>query len=186
MKPEEYVLLVVDDNEENRDVLSRRLIKKGFQVLVAEGGRQALAVIEAQTDDLVLLDIMMPGMTGIEVLEELRKTRSAPSCDHHVHGNDRRVEDVVQALELGANDYVTKPIDSPWCSRACSRSCGSRSRRRRRRRPSRRGFEGIWPAPRRGPAASWRGAIGSSRAYGSGAFGTVYRAIHSSSTARWR
>src|SRR5438552_1794603 len=102
VKPEDYTLLVVDDNEENREVLSRRLLKKGFRVLVAEGGRQALALVDAQPVDLVLLDIMMPGMTGIEVLEELRKTRSAAELPIIMCTAKTESEDVVQTLELGA------------------------------------------------------------------------------------
>jgi CheY-like chemotaxis protein len=109
----DFTLLVVDDNAENREMLSRRLLKKGFQVLVAEGGREALSAIESQPVDLVLLDIMMPGMSGVEVLEELRKTRSAADLPVIMATAKTDSEDVVQALELGANDYVTKPIDFP-------------------------------------------------------------------------
>ena len=71
-------LLVVDDNEMNRDMLSRRLRKKGYRVQVAEGGAQALEMIENDAFDLVLLDIMMPGIDGFEVLEKIRGA-SGPS-----------------------------------------------------------------------------------------------------------
>ena len=66
-------LLVVDDNEMNRDMLSRRLKRQGYRVAVAEDGYQALEMIKAQQFDLVLLDIMMPGINGLEVLRDLRK-----------------------------------------------------------------------------------------------------------------
>ncbi|MGB6847090.1 MAG: response regulator, partial [Thermoanaerobaculia bacterium] len=70
-------LLVVDDDEPSRDMLARRLRKRGHEVEVAESGRTALHRIEAARFDLVLLDFMMPEMSGIEVLENLRQTRSA-------------------------------------------------------------------------------------------------------------
>src|SRR5687767_9719671 len=70
-------LLVVDDNELNRDMLSRRLRRHGYEADVAVDGQAALDSIARRRYDLVLLDIEMPGMTGLEVLERLRKTRSA-------------------------------------------------------------------------------------------------------------
>ena len=67
-----YTILVVDDNELNRDLLSRRLRRDGHAVVVAEDGHQALDRVAKQPFDLVLLDIMMPGLTGYEVLEQLK------------------------------------------------------------------------------------------------------------------
>jgi adenylate cyclase len=106
-------LLVVDDNELNRDMLSRRLGGRGFAVEIAEDGEQALARIEQQAFDLVLLDVMMPGLSGIEVLQRLRERW--PESDLPVIMATARdsTEDVVEALRLGANDYVTKPLDFP-------------------------------------------------------------------------
>jgi Amt family ammonium transporter len=106
-------LLVVDDDSRNRDVLSRRLVRTGFTVLTAESGSVAMEMVSAHRVDAVLLDAMMPGMSGIETLRRLRESR--PSSDLPVimvTANDRS-EDVVEALSLGANDYVTKPIDFP-------------------------------------------------------------------------
>ena len=71
----ESVILVVDDNELNRDLLSRRLSRKGFVIDVANDGFQALEWLAHNHCDLVLLDIMMPGMSGIEVLEKVREKR---------------------------------------------------------------------------------------------------------------
>ena len=106
-------ILVVDDNEMNRDLLSRRLIKKGFAVDVAEDGFKALDWIDENLCDLVLLDIMMPGMSGIEVLEKVRETRDGTELPIiMVTAKDTR-DDIVGALRSGANDYVTKPIDFP-------------------------------------------------------------------------
>jgi len=69
-------LLVVDDDAMNRDMLSRRLARQGYTVAVAEDGERALKMIEGQTFDLVLLDIMMPGVSGLQVLEILRQRHS--------------------------------------------------------------------------------------------------------------
>jgi len=104
-------LLVVDDNELNRDMLSRRLGGRGFVVEAAEDGARALARIDERTFDLVLLDVMMPGLSGIDVLRRLRERW--PESDLPVIMATARdaSEDVVEALRLGANDYVTKPLD---------------------------------------------------------------------------
>ena len=104
---------MVDDNEMNRDLLSRRLIKSGFVVGAAEDGQVALNWLHSQPCDLVLLDIMMPGLSGIEVLREIRKTKSAAVLPVIMaSANDSR-ETIVEALQAGANDYVNKPIDFP-------------------------------------------------------------------------
>jgi adenylate cyclase len=106
-------LFVVDDNELNRDMLSRRLGSRGYAVEVAEDGERALARLEEQTFDLVLLDVMMPGLSGIDVLKRVRERW--PESDLPVIMVTARdtTEDVVEALQLGANDYVTKPLDFP-------------------------------------------------------------------------
>ena len=106
-------LLVVDDNEMNRDMLSRRLIKQGYAVATAEDGYRALAMIAAERFDLVLLDIMMPGISGLEVLEKLREQHSVADLPIIMATAKDQSEDTVNALGLGANDYVTKPIDFP-------------------------------------------------------------------------
>ncbi len=106
-------LLVVDDSEMNRDMLARRLVRRGYTVAAAENGRQALGMIADQPYDLIILDIMMPGLSGLEVLEELRR-RYAPSELPVIMATAKdQSEDIVQALRLGANDYVTKPLDFP-------------------------------------------------------------------------
>ena len=106
-------LLVVDDNEMNRDLLSRRLSKKGHRVQVAEGGAKALEMIEDEAFDLVLLDIMMPGMDGMEVLERIRGERAPSELPVIMATAKTESEDIVAALKMGANDYVTKPFDFP-------------------------------------------------------------------------
>jgi PAS domain S-box-containing protein len=104
-------LLVVDDNESNRDVLSRRLKRAGYRVETAESAAEALAILERTPVDLLLLDIMMPGISGIEFLRMLRKTHSTSELPIIMVSALSETKDVVEALNLGANDYVTKPVD---------------------------------------------------------------------------
>jgi sigma-B regulation protein RsbU (phosphoserine phosphatase) len=113
MDPASGHLLVVDDNEMNRDLLSRRLVKKGHRVQVADGGARALEMIAGETFDLILLDIMMPGMDGMEVLERIRIDHRPEDLPVIMATAKTESEDIVAALKLGANDYVTKPFDFP-------------------------------------------------------------------------
>jgi len=104
-------ILVVDDDRSNRESLSRRLIRRGYQVSTAEDGADALRQIERQKFDLVLLDVMMPGISGLDVLRKVRETTSATELPIIMATANDGSEDVVTALTLGANDYVTKPLD---------------------------------------------------------------------------
>ena len=111
MNPSPGTLLVVDDNEMNRDMLSRRLRKHGYDVVTAVDGADALAMVDAQEFALVLLDIEMPGLSGLDVLKRLRERRSTiRTADHHGHRPSRE-PDIVNALNCGANDYLAKPVD---------------------------------------------------------------------------
>jgi class 3 adenylate cyclase len=104
-------LLVVDDDAANRLMLSRRLRRQGYTVRVAENGARALGMLHAAQFDLVLLDLMMPGLDGLEVLQRVRRDKSRSELPIiMVTGKDSSA-DVVQALQVGANDYVTKPVD---------------------------------------------------------------------------
>ncbi len=104
-------LLVVDDEEINRDLLMRRLQRAGYAVDQAASGSEALAKIEAQQYELVLLDSMMPGMTGVELLKLLRATQSTSQLPVIMVTAVAESENVVEALSIGANDYITKPVD---------------------------------------------------------------------------
>jgi len=106
-------LLIVDDNELNRDVLSRRLGQKGYAVTVAAGGTEALAAAARARFDLVLLDVEMPDMSGLEVLGRLRQTYTQTQLPVIMVTARTEGVDIVEAFRLGANDYVTKPIDFP-------------------------------------------------------------------------
>jgi DNA-binding response OmpR family regulator/tRNA A-37 threonylcarbamoyl transferase component Bud32 len=108
-----HTVLVVDDNADNRELLMRRLEREGFRVLEAEGGREALALLKDGPVSLILLDVMMPGMSGIEVLQTVREAYSAAALPVIMVTARAQSEDVVDALGQGANDYITKPIDFP-------------------------------------------------------------------------
>lgn len=104
-------LLVVDDEELNRDLLMRRLQRAGYSVEQASSGSEALAKIQARTYELILLDSMMPGMTGVELLKLLRGTHSTSQLPVIMVTAVAESENVVEALSIGANDYITKPVD---------------------------------------------------------------------------
>lgn len=107
------LLLVVDDNEMNRDMLSRRLTRRGHTVHVAHDGHQALDMIDRTRYDVILLDITMPGIDGVETLTRLRKKFAPTDLPVIMATAKDQTEDVVSALRAGANDYITKPLDFP-------------------------------------------------------------------------
>ncbi|MCA1595444.1 MAG: response regulator, partial [Chloroflexi bacterium] len=100
------LLLVVDDNEMNRDVLSRRLEKQGYRVALAENGREALEVVRTQPFELVLLDIMMPEMDGYETLRCFKADETLRHIPVIVISALNEMESVVRCIELGAEDYL--------------------------------------------------------------------------------
>lgn len=106
-------VLLVDDEAVNRDMLSRRLERRGYSVGVAASGAEALAAIERESWAAVLLDVQMPGMSGLEVLQKLRERWTAAELPVLMVTAKDGSEDIVAALDLGANDYVTKPVDFP-------------------------------------------------------------------------
>jgi diguanylate cyclase (GGDEF)-like protein len=104
-------LLIVDDIRENREILRRRFERHGFRVTEAAGGMEALDWIERQAFDLVLLDMMMPDVTGLEVLARIRSKCSPAFLPVIMVTARSQSEDIVEALNGGANDYITKPVD---------------------------------------------------------------------------
>ncbi len=106
-------LLIVDDEEMNRDMLSQRLELNGYTVTAASDGRQALTLIDRQTFDVILLDVMMPELNGLDVLRLLRQRYALSELAVIMVTARDHSEDVVEAFKVGANDYVTKPIDLP-------------------------------------------------------------------------
>lgn len=106
-------LLVVDDDAQNRDLLVRRLQRGGFEVLQADCGLRALEILDSDAVDLVLLDVMMPVMGGVEVLRAVRSRRGPDELPVLMVSADGASERVVEALGAGANDYLTRPVDFP-------------------------------------------------------------------------
>ena len=101
-------ILLIDDDENICTVVSLYLKKEGFNITVATDGVSGLAEFKKKTPDLVLLDIMMPGMDGIEVIKEIRKESKTPVIMLTAKGD---TIDKVYALELGADDYIVKPFE---------------------------------------------------------------------------
>ena len=104
-------LLVVDDNEANRDVLRRHLERQGHAVTAAEDGPRALAMLRAASFDLVLLDIIMPGMDGYEVLERMKADPVLREVPVIVLSALDELSGSVRAIEMGAEDFLPKPFD---------------------------------------------------------------------------
>jgi len=106
-------LLIVDDNEMNRDMLARRLARKGYVIGLADSARDLLPRVKEDGIDLVLLDIEMPDVSGLDALQSLRESYSPNDLPIIMVTAKNQSDDIVKALELGANDYLTKPIDFP-------------------------------------------------------------------------
>jgi diguanylate cyclase (GGDEF)-like protein len=104
-------LLIVDDISDNRNILVRRFERRGFDVTEAESGLVAIDLIERESFDVVLLDVMMPGIDGIETLKRIRVLKSASALPIIMVTARSESANIVDALEQGANDYVTKPVD---------------------------------------------------------------------------
>jgi two-component system cell cycle response regulator DivK len=104
-------LLLVEDNEMNRDMLSRRLQRKGYSVVIAHDGEQGLSLACSEIPDLILMDISLPFLDGCEVTRRLKansRTRHIPVIALTAHA---LVTDRTKAFDAGCDDYDTKPID---------------------------------------------------------------------------
>ncbi len=106
-------ILLVEDNEMNRDMLSRRLERRGYQVLIAVDGGKGVAMAQSEAPDLILMDMSLPVLDGWEVARQLKaapETRGIPIVALTAHA---MVGDREKALEAGCDDYDTKPIEFP-------------------------------------------------------------------------
>jgi CheY-like chemotaxis protein len=106
-------ILLVEDNDMNRDMLSRRLLRKGYEVVMALDGQQAVEMAAAEKPDLILMDMSLPVLDGWEATRRIKAaaaTRGIPviALTAHAMSGDRE-----KALESGCDDYDTKPIDLP-------------------------------------------------------------------------
>jgi len=105
------IVLIVEDNELNRDMLSRRLMRRGFATVLAVDGVEALTLAQSKQPDVILMDLSLPGMSGIDATRLLRAntlTSKIPiiALTAHASGSDRD-----DALQAGCDDYDTKPVD---------------------------------------------------------------------------
>jgi CheY-like chemotaxis protein len=104
-------ILLVEDNELNRDMLSRRLERKGFQVLIAVDGEQGIEIAQREAPDLILMDMSLPILDGWEATRRIKAgadTKSIPVIALTAHALS---EDYGKAMEAGCDDYDTKPIE---------------------------------------------------------------------------
>ena len=110
--PDAGVILVVDDNASNRELLARRLSREGHEVHAAADGREALEMLRKRPFDLVLLDVLMPGRSGAEVLRELKADAELREIPVLMISALDEIETVIRCIELGAEDYLAKPFDA--------------------------------------------------------------------------
>lgn len=106
-------ILLVEDNEMNRDMLGRRLMRKGYQVVTAVDGAEGIAMAQQEAPDLILMDISLPVIDGLEATRQIKaavETRSIPIIALTAHA---MAGDMEQASAAGCDDYDTKPIDFP-------------------------------------------------------------------------
>ena len=104
-------ILVVDDNKNNTTLLQKRLRKIGNYVEIANDGVEALKILEEVAVDLILLDIIMPNMNGYEVLEFIKKDKRFYEIPVIMLSSMDDLTSIYRCIELGADDYVTKPFD---------------------------------------------------------------------------
>jgi adenylate cyclase len=109
--PSRPVILVVDDNQDNRDMLARRLMRQSYEVLSAAGGLAALEMLAARPVDLVLLDVMMPDLDGYAVLQRMKSDPALRDIPVLMISALDEMESVVRCIQLGAEDYLPKPFD---------------------------------------------------------------------------
>jgi DNA-binding response OmpR family regulator len=104
-------ILVADDNPDNRDIFRARLAAHGYEVLTAGDGEEALAIARSAQPDLLLLDVMMPKLDGMEVCRRLKRDGALPFVPIIMVTAKTDTQDVVAGLEAGADEYLTKPVD---------------------------------------------------------------------------
>jgi CheY-like chemotaxis protein len=106
-------ILLVEDNEMNRDMLSRRLVRNGFEVIVAIDGQQAVTMAIAEKPDLILMDMSLPVMDGLEATRHVKAAPSTRSIPVIALTANALVEDRQRALAAGCDDFDTKPVELP-------------------------------------------------------------------------
>lgn len=104
-------ILVVEDNADNRDMLARRLLRRGYEVAVAEDGRQGLALAEALNPDVILMDLSMPVMDGWEAMKHLRRHPALSRTPIVALTGHAMKDDRTKSIAAGADEYMAKPLD---------------------------------------------------------------------------
>ena len=104
-------ILLVEDNEMNRDMLSRRLIRRGYEVVLATNGQEALAVAKSSCPDLILMDLSLPTLDGWETTRQIKSSESIAAVPIIALTAHAMSGDKEQALAVGCDDYDTKPIE---------------------------------------------------------------------------
>ena len=103
-------ILIVDDEKPISDIIKFNMTKEGYEVVTAFNGREAIELFEAEKPDIIILDLMLPKIDGLEVCREIRKTSNVPKLSWW-QPKDSEIDKVL-GLELGADDYVTKPFSN--------------------------------------------------------------------------
>ena len=106
-------ILIVEDNEMNRDLLSRRLSKKGYEITVAMDGLEGVAAAGSQRPDLILMDVGLPGIDGHEATRRIRAQPELAAIPIIALTAHAMSDDRAKALDAGCDDYDTKPVDLP-------------------------------------------------------------------------
>lgn len=104
-------VLIADDNEQNRELLDAYLADEDYEILMANDGQQTMEVVDAQQPDLILLDIMMPRMSGYEVCEQLKADPEKRSIPVLMVTALNEMGDIEKAVNAGCDDFLTKPVN---------------------------------------------------------------------------
>lgn len=107
----DYDILIVDDKKENHILISKFLVKKGYRIASALNGFEAIDFLKDHKTELILMDILMPGMTGYELCVKIKKNGGTKDIPVIFLTSKRETEDLVQGFEAGAVDYITKPFN---------------------------------------------------------------------------
>lgn len=104
-------VLIADDNEQNRELLDAYLADEGYEILMANDGRETMDVVEASQPDLILLDIMMPRMSGYEVCEQVKSSPDTQAIPVLMVTALNEMGDIEKAVNAGCDDFLTKPVN---------------------------------------------------------------------------
>lgn len=143
-------ILVVDDEPDIVALVAFHLVKAGYRVSTAANGGDALRIAQQDRPALIVLDLMLPGMSGLEVLKELREDEACRDIAVLLLTARREEPDRIAGLSQGADDYLTKPFSPRNWSSGCGTSCGGSHRRRRGCRTSCGSGRSASTAPRTG------------------------------------